>query len=213
METLDTENLIKQKFPEFEPELRDYLLLNGTLKEAKEGEVIIRYGQYLRSSMLVLEGQIKVYRSDEEGNELFLYFLEPGDSCAISMICGGQNKPGYLHAVASENSLLLALPLDKMPDMMSRYKSWYSFVLNTYRHRFEEILEVLEHVAFKSMDERLDFFLSKIAREGGKKEIKMTHEQIANDLGSSRVVISRLLKKMEEAGRVKLGRNSLEWLG
>ncbi len=213
METLNTEEILKIKFPDFEPELRDYLLINGTLKEVADGEVLIRYGQYLRSSMLVLEGQIKVYRSDDDGNELFLYFLDPGDSCAISMICGGQNQPGYLHAVASEPTLLLSVPLDKMPEMMAKFKSWYTFVLTTYRNRFEELLEVLEHVAFKSMDERLEFFLSKIVKESGKKEIKMTHEEIANDLGSSRVVISRLLKKMEEEGRVKLGRNTLEWLG
>lgn len=206
------EELLKEKFPLFEKELVDYLAKEGIVKDFQEGEVLIRYGQFLRSAMLVLNGQIKVYRSDEDGNEIFLYFLDPGDSCAISMICGGQNQPGYLHAVASETTTVLSIPVDKMPEMMSRFKSWYSFVLTTYRDRFEELLEVLENVAFKSMDERLEFFLKKLARETGSKEIRMTHEQIAGDLGSSRVVISRLLKKMEEDGKVKLGRNTLEWL-
>jgi CRP/FNR family transcriptional regulator len=206
------EELLKEKFPHFEKELVDYLAKEGTVKDFQEGEVIIRYGQFLRSAMLVLDGQIKVYRSDEDGNEIFLYFLDPGDSCAISMICGGQNQPGYLRAVASEKTTVLSIPVDKMPEMMSRFKSWYTFVLTTYRDRFEELLEVLENVAFKSMDERLEFFLKKLVRETGSKEIRMTHEQIAGDLGSSRVVISRLLKKMEEDGKVKLGRNTLEWL-
>lgn len=204
--------ILKHKFPDFEPGLRDYIIEHGTLKTFAEGETLIRHGQFVRSSMLVLEGQIKVYRADDEGNEIFLYFLDPGDSCAISMVCGGQNEPGYLHAVAAEETLVLSISLERMPEMMANYKSWYAFVLTTYRNRFEELLEMLENVAFRSMDERLEFYLKKVTAENNNKELKMTHEQIASDLGTSRVVISRLLKKMEDSGKVKLGRNVLEWL-
>lgn len=206
--TVDT--ILKEKFPDFEPALRQYLMEKGSLREVEEGDELIRQGQFIRSAMLVLEGQIKVHRAGEEGREIFLYFLDAGDSCAVSMICGGQNQPGYLHAVASEKSLLLILPLETMPELMAKFKSWYTFVIQTYRKRFEELLEVTDNVAFKSMDERLEFYLKKISKENGTKDIKATHEQIANDLATSRVVISRLLKKMEEDGKLRLGRNSIE---
>jgi CRP/FNR family transcriptional regulator len=201
---------IQNAYPSFELDLIREIDSNAILKEVKAGEILLKTGQYIQDTILVLQGKIKIFREDQDGNEFFMYYLTPGQACALSMICAAKMETSQIMAIATEDSKLVLLPLDKMENWMSHYKSWYSFVVNTYRDRFEEMLSVLDQVAFRSMDERLEFYLKRQTEIQSSKHIHLTHQEIANDLNSSREVISRLLKKMEQRGLLTLHRNDIE---
>lgn len=208
----DTQEQFVKRFAHFEKHLIEYLMDISSVMEFETGDEMMRTGQYFKNTMLVLDGKIKLYREDEEGNEFFLYYLEPGSACALSMICATRNETSQVKAVAVENVKAITVPIHHMDDLMTRFKSWYYFVLETYRSRFEELLTVIDQVAFRSMDEKLLFYLKRQFEAYGGQTIQTTHQQIAYDLNSSREVISRLLKKMEQKGYVKLHRNAIEKL-
>lgn len=197
-------------FPQFDTELRERLATIGSIHEYRADEEVMRTGQYFKSTMLVIEGKVKLYREDDEGNEFFLYYLEPGMACALSMVCSMRNEASEVKAVAIEDTTAIALPITHMDELMSSYKSWYNFVIDTYRSRFEELLGVLDQVTFRSMDEKLVFYLKRQFKAFGTDTIQTTHQTIAYDLNSSREVISRLLKKLEQKGYVTLHRNAIE---
>ncbi|SEL06958.1 Crp/Fnr family transcriptional regulator [Parapedobacter koreensis] len=197
-------------FSSFERELKDILAEQCSIKHFAAGEQLMQTGQYFKSTMLIVKGLVKVYREGGDGGEFFVYHLEPGSACALSMICATKQEKSEILATAVEETTALLIPIAMMDDLMRKYKTWYYFVLETYRSRFEELLEVIDHVAFRGMDERLDYYLQKLSKQQDSKLIITTHQQIANDLGSSREVISRLLKKMEQHGKVVLGRNTIQ---
>lgn len=207
---MDIRSLIDTWFPQFEDGLKNIIAENATLKEVKAGELIMRSGQYFHSTMLVVKGRIKIYREGEDGNEFFMYYLDAGNSCALSMICAAKNETSQILAKAIDDSVLIAVPLKMMDELMTQYKSWYYFVLETYRSRFEELLIVIDNIVFKAMDERLEFYLKNEVEKKNSNHIEITHQDIANDLNSSREVISRLLKKMEQQQKVTLHRNYIE---
>jgi CRP/FNR family transcriptional regulator len=200
----------KQLFPQFEPGLIDLIEKNAVERSFNAGDVIMRTGQYIKSTVLVLEGQIKIYRENQDGGEFLMYYLGPGQACAVSMICAIQSQTSEIMAQAEEDTEVLMIPIQLMDDMMNQYKTWYQFVIQTYRSRFDELLMVVDNIAFRNMDERLEFHLKRHADKTGKKNIELSHQQIADDLNSSREVISRLLKKMEQRNLVKLHRNMIE---
>lgn len=197
-------------FPSFEKELQQQVQEQGEVRYIKTGEQLMRTGQYFRSTMLILNGLIKVYREDEEGNEFFMYYLQPGQACALSMVCAAEHKPSAIMAKAVKDTEVIAIPLELMDEWMTKYKSWYHFVIGTYRMRFEDLLNTIDHIAFRGMDERLEFYLKKHQETLQTNTLTINHQQIANELNSSREVISRLLKKMEQLGKVKLLRNAIE---
>jgi CRP/FNR family transcriptional regulator len=202
----------KQLFTQFEPELIGLLEQQAVEKSFEAGEVIMRTGQYIKSTVLVVEGQVRIYRENQDGGEFLVYYIGPGEACAVSMICALQAQTSKIMAIAEEDTRVLLLPVQLMDELMSRYKSWYQFVIKTYQNRFDELLGVIDNIAFHSMDERLEFYLKRYVSKTGKKNIALSHQQIADDLSSSREVISRLLKKMEQRGLVKLQRNMIELL-
>jgi CRP/FNR family transcriptional regulator len=140
-----------------------------------------------------------------------MYYLEPGNACALTMICATKQETSEVMGKAIEDTTVLAVPIALMDQMMVTYKTWYYFVLETYRSRYEELLIVIDHIAFKGMDERLYYYLQNQYQKLKMRELKITHGQIAADLNSSREVISRLLKKMEQRGDIVLTRNFIEW--
>lgn len=199
-------------FPQFEKPLIEFLQRSSVIKEFPAGTEIMRTGQYIKQMVLVLEGQIKLYREGEDGGELFMYFLEPGQACALSMMCAIRQETSSITAIATEDTRVMLVPILLMETLMKDYRTWYAFVIDNYRSRFEELLLVLDHVIFKGMDERLAFYLQNQAENLNSNTINITHQEIARDLNSSREVISRLLKKMEQQGKVLLNRNAITLL-
>ena len=202
--------LLTAIFPLFEPALQDDLLLRSSVQQFNAGEPLMRTGQYFRSTMLIVSGLVKVYREDEEGNEFFMYYLQPGQACALSMVCATKQQTSQVMVKAVKDTTVLAIPLSFMDAWMATYKSWHQFVLETYRSRFEELLVTLDHVAFRAMDERLEFYMRQHQQTLQTGTITINHQEIADELNSSREVISRLLKKMEQLGKIKLHRNAIE---
>lgn len=202
---------LKQLFPTLEEALLQELVTHGTVKTVAAGDVLLRVGQTIRSTMLILDGLVKLYREDEEGKEFFIYHLDAGQACSLSMVCGEKHESSEVLAKALTDSTILTIPLEFMDKWMTQYKSWYHFVITSYRNRFQELLKTIDAIAFNSMDERLEFYLKSQVKKMGN-NFKITHQEIANDLNSSREVISRLLKKMEAKNWLILNRNAIEWL-
>ena len=203
---------IKKTFPSFSSELVKEVEINASIQSFETDTVIIRTGQYIKNTVLVISGKIKVYREDENGGEFFMYHLQPGQACAISMICAIKNEKSQIMAKVVEDVELIMVPLPLMDKWMMEHRSWYEFVIGSYRARFEEVLEVIDNVAFRARDERLEFYLKRHAAVCGCNELKLSHQEIATELNTSREVISRLLKKMEQRGLVTLYRNNIELL-
>lgn len=206
----EIKDLLTNRFRTFEPELIDILAEIGTLKTFEEGDELMRTGQYFKSTMLIVDGLVKLYREGDEGGEFFVYYIEPGNACALSMVCASQQKTSEVMARAMTSAKAIMVPIDKMDELMLQYKSWYYFVIETYRSRFEELLTVIDAITFKAMDERLEFYLRKQAETMGSTLLNTTHQQIADDLSTSREVISRLLKKMEQRQMISLHRNQID---
>jgi CRP/FNR family transcriptional regulator len=151
---------------------------------------------------------VKLYRDGEDGEEFFLYYLERGNACALSMICATKNETSQVKAKAMTPVRALTIPIQYMDELMQK-RNWYYFVLETYRARFEELLQVIDQIAFHSMDEKLEFYLKRQFETLGTDQLSITHQEIATDLNSSREVISRLLKKMESQKRLQVSRNTI----
>jgi CRP/FNR family transcriptional regulator len=196
-------------FPQFDNDLLEYISAVAQEVYFDEGELLMRPGQYFKNSLVILDGRVKLYREGENGEEFFLYHLERGNACALSMICAAKNEVSAIKARAVTPVKALAIPLHHMDKLMREHKNWYYFVLETYRHRFEELLQVIDQIAFHSMDEKLVFYLKRQFQAAGENRIATTHQEIANDLNSSREVISRLLKKLENQNRISVSRNEI----
>lgn len=198
---------IGEIFPSFSPELRRVLASHGHAVRFEEGETMMRTGQYFKSTILVLSGSAKLYREGSDGGQHYLYHLEPGTACALSMVCATQRKSSMIMSTAEEDLEALAVPIESMDGLMKDFPDWYNFVLETYRSRFEHTLEVIDQIAFRSLDQRLIFYLNEQFEAHQTNELHATHQAIATDLNTSREVISRLLKKMEHEEMVQLARN------
>lgn len=205
------EKTIQQLFPGLEEGLYEEMIQHGTVKHAPAGDILLNIGQPIRSTMLVLEGVVKLYQEDDDGNEFFIYHIQPGQACAVSMVCAYQHEKSQVLAKAMTDVTVLTIPLQYMDKWLGQYKSWHYFVIRTYRSRYEELLKTINEIAFKNMDERLEFYLRNQVKQMGR-YVKLTHQEIANDLNSSREVISRLMKKMERNGWIIIHRNSFEWV-
>lgn len=202
---------LNEVYDNFSTSLVDEINENAIIRTVNSGEVIMRTGQYIKNTVLVLSGKIKVYREDDNGAEFFMYYLQPGQACALSMICATKNEQSQIMAKVIEDAELVMIPLKLMDKWMMQHRTWYEFVIETYRSRFEEVLEVIDSIAFKAMDQRLEFYIAQHKINVGS-EIKLSHQEIASELNTSREVISRLLKKMEQGGKIKLARNNIEIL-
>lgn len=199
---------LKQIFPQFNLDLLAHLEKIGQVTEFDEGDMLMKPGQYFKNSLLILDGQVKLYREGEDGEEFFLYYLEKGNACALSMICATKNETSAIKAKAISPVRALSIPIQHMDGLMKDHREWYYFVLETYRSRFEELLDVIDHVVFHAMDEKLEFYLKRQFESMGDK-IVITHQEIANDLNSSREVISRLLKKLESEDQISISRHEI----
>ncbi|ADF52121.1 MULTISPECIES: Crp/Fnr family transcriptional regulator [Flavobacteriaceae] len=196
----------------FEPALIDEINQVATFMEVPEGQDLLKPGQYIKSMPLLLSGSIKIMRPDADGEELLLYHLEKGDTCAMTMTCCMGNTKSEIHAVSETPAKLLMVPIGKMEEWSRKYKTWRNFVFESYHVRMMEMLESIDNIAFNNMDERLEKYLQNKIEILNSKHIYTTHKEIAQDLHTSRVVVSRLLKRMENDKKIILHRSFIEVL-
>lgn len=209
----DLIRLIKQKFPEInDPELLHDLAISAVEKTVKDGDILIDYGEEIKFVPLVLEGTIKVNRQSDEDHEIFLYYLMGGDTCATSFSCCMIRKRSEIIATAEEDSKLLMIPLLKADQWMSQYAAWRNFIFSMYDVRMFTMIDTIDRLAFSNLDEQLIDYLEKKSSVLDKSVIESTHQQIAYDLNVTREAVSRLLKKLENEGKVKLERNKIHLL-
>ncbi|TPN86869.1 Crp/Fnr family transcriptional regulator [Aquimarina algicola] len=195
---------------QFEDALIYEIVQVGTFKEIPAGFKMIEVGDYIKGMPLLVSGVIKVLRDDKDGDELLLYYLETGDTCSMTMTCCIGEVKSEIRAIAETDAKLIMIPIRKMEEWTAKYKSWRNFVFESYHNRLNELLVTLDSVAFNKMDERLVDYLKEKARVNNETSIHNTHQEIAYELHSSRVVISRLLKKLEKLGKIELHRNYIE---
>lgn len=200
---------LNHSFPEFSNELKQEIILFGRLKHFHEKDVIVGIGDQFSSIPLIMEGSLKVSREDDKGNELFLYYLMPGQTCALSLNCLILSKPSEVLAVAEEETTLLVIPSEKIGHWMSEHADWREFVLKTHQMRFHEMLSTIDGLAFTQLDKRVMDYLTEKSKIRNSDTIHLTHQEIANDLNSTREVISRILKILEKRGDIELKRNEV----
>ncbi len=193
----------------FEDELLEEIKEFGIYKEVPEGYELIAIGSYIKYMSLLLKGAIKILREDINGDELLLYFLEKGDTCAMTLTCSFKDNKSEIRAIAETDATLIMIPVEKLSEWMLKYKSWRNFVLNSYHDRMRELLEAIDTIAFLNMDKRILKHLKNKAMVNHNETVYTTHKKIANDLHTSRVVVSRLLKKLEKDKKIVLKRNHI----
>jgi CRP/FNR family transcriptional regulator len=194
------------------PQMISKILELSVHKTFEEGDVILQENAHIRSIPIVTSGSIRVMRSEGDEKEILLYYIKAGESCIMSFLGGLHNDTSKVRAVAEETTDILFVPVSKVKELIREYPEWLDYIFRLYHQRFEELLEVVNAVAFKKMDERLLLFLEKKADITQSNTLSVTHEQLANELGTARVVVSRLLKQMEVEGLVQLGRNKITLL-
>lgn len=194
------------------PELREKLYEYSIVKNFREGDVILNEHANIRAIPIVTSGSIRVIRTDEDGREILLYYIKAGESCIMSFLGGMHHETSKVKAEVEEDAEILFLPIEKVTLLIKEYPEWLDYIFRLYHKRFEELLEVINAVAFKKVDERMLLLLRKKADLTGSNSILVTHEQLANELGTARVVVSRLLKQLEENKMVELGRNKITLL-
>ena len=194
----------------FEPALVKELQQFGEIKQFKEGDLIMDYGKYIRMMPIVLKGTIKVFRMDENGNEILLYYLSSNESCTMAYSCCIEAKKSEVKAIAEEDVELIAIPHIKLDEWLCKYPSWKNYIMRSFNERFLELLKSIESIAFHKLDERLIAYLKEKQRLSGSSAIKASHYFIADELHTSRVVISRLLKQLENDKKIILYRNEIK---
>lgn len=196
----------------FEEELLDEIERSGVYKKIREDELLVDLGDTMKGIPLLLDGAVKIVREDKHGEEILLYYLERGDTCASSFSSALSNGKCGIRAIAEKDSELIFLPKEKLDDWLVKYKSWRSFVIDSYNVRLNEMMETIDALAFMKMDERLFKYLTDKAQIMRDTSLSTTHQEIAYDMHTSRVVISRLLKQLEKEGKIKILRNKIEVL-
>lgn len=191
------------------PELVKKLYLYGVTKNYHEGDIILDENASIRSIPIVMKGMLKVIRTEEDGREILLYYIQAGESCIMSFLGGMHNEKSIVKAEIEEDAEILFLPIDKVSLFIKEHPEWLDYIFRLYHKRFEELLDIINAIAFRKVDERLLNLLQKKSELTHSEIISTTHEQLANELGTARVVVSRLLKQLEEEGRLKLGRNKI----
>ena len=196
----------------FEPKLLKEMQQFGMVQHFKEGDLIMDYGKYIRMMPVVLNGTIKVYRMDDDGNEILLYYLSSSESCSMAYSCCIEAKKSEVKAIAEDDVEIMAIPLIKLDEWLCVYPSWKNYIMRSFNERFIELLKSIESIAFHKLDERLIEYLKEKQRISGSSVVKASHNLIADELATSRVVISRLLKHLENEKKIILYRNEIKLL-
>lgn len=197
---------------QFEPALIKEIDEFGELRLYKDGDIIMDYGKYIRMMPLVVKGSLKVLKKDDNGNEILLYYLSSSESCSMAYSCCLEEKKSEVKAIAEGDLQIIAIPHDKLDEWLCKYPSWKNYIMRSFNERFSEMLKSIESIAFHKLDDRLIAYLKEKKRLSGSNVIRASHYQIADELATSRVVISRLLKILENNGKILLYRNEIKLL-
>ncbi|EDP71652.1 transcriptional regulator, Crp family protein [Flavobacteriales bacterium ALC-1] len=193
----------------FDSEIIDSITNVAFVKTFKKHDIIIDIGQNLDFIPILISGNIKVLREDNDGNELLLYVLESGDTCAMSLTCCMAKSASKIRAIADDDATVIMIPIANMKLWFNTNESWRNFILQSYQVRFDEMLETIDTLAFMKMDARLFKYIIDQVKLNASTTLEITHQEIAEDLHTSRVVISRLLKQLEKEHKIELGRNKI----
>ena len=196
----------------FQTLLKDEVTAYGQLKKFPAGSVILQEDSYIKAIPLVLNGSLKVMRTDQDGHEILLYYITPGESCIMSFLGGIHNETSKIKAVVEEDAEILFIPVDKASEWVKKFPEWADFIFKLYHKRFEELLTAVNAIAFQKLDERLLQLLKQKSDLYQTKELKITHQQLADELGTAREAVSRVMKQMENEGLVILARNKVTLL-
>ncbi len=194
----------------FEPKLLLEIQQFGNWQQFNEGDLIMDYGKYIRMMPIILKGTVKVFRLDENGNEILLYYLSSSESCSMAYSCCIEAKKSEVKAIAEDYVEIIAIPHIKLDEWLCKYPSWKNYIMRSFNERFIELLKSIESIAFHKLDERLIAYLKEKQRLTGSSVIKASHYLIADELATSRVVISRLLKQLENSKKIILYRNEIK---
>ncbi len=205
---------IRQYFPLLDNNgLAQDIAEKASLLKVPNGSVLMDAGDTIRLIPLVVKGSIKVVRVDDAGHEMLLYYVHPGESCAMTLSSCMKQRKSNIKAVAQPSLELIALPSDLAYMLGRKHPAWIDFVLESYALRFDELLEMVDEIGFASLDQRLVKYLQEKSELLGTLIPHISHQEIADDLGTARAVVSRLLKQMERKGMVKLSRGRIKILG
>lgn len=194
---------------DFKADLLSAIEANSQKRLLKVGEVLVRENSFIQTIPLLVSGLLSVFRTDEDGKEILLYYIQPGESCIMSFLAGMNDDTAKVKAIAEEDSELILIPVDKVSLWVKKYPEWTDYIFKLYHHRFEELLGVINSLVFQKMDERLVQHLLRKSELSHQKTLQVTHQQLADELGTSREVVSRLLKELEKIGRIQLSRNKI----
>ncbi len=196
----------------FQTLLKDEVSAYGQLKKFPAGSVILQEDSYIKAIPLVLNGSLKVMRTDQDGHEILLYYITPGESCIMSFLGGIHNETSKIKAVVEEDAEILFIPVEKASEWVKKFPEWSDFIFKLYHKRFEELLAAVNAIAFQKLDERLLQLLKQKSDLYQSREIKITHQQLADELGTAREAVSRVMKQMENEGLVSMSRNKVTLL-
>jgi len=191
-----------------DPELQQELFENGKLLTLNKGDVIVREGQYVKFLPIVIKGSIRVYQQKED-REILLYYVKAQETCTMSLAAAYFNNKSTSHGVAMEETEILVFPSDLITKWQLQYPSWNKYVMRMFRSRYDELISSLERIAFEHVDVRVIQYLKDKSIESNSKTINISHQHLAHELGTTRVVVSRILKQFEKEKKIKLFRGSI----
>ena len=198
-------------FPFLEAALAEEIIRSGRLKNYMEGEELVHEGQFISGFPIVLSGLIRVTRRNSDGNELLLYYLKEKEMCAMSLTCCMARQRSQVNAVAEETVEAIIVPVEYLDIWINKYPVWKQFIMQTFQNRFRELIDTVDAIAFMKLDDRLVRFFEERHAKTGLPTYEGTHQELALKLNSSREVISRLLKKLENQGKIKISRNFIDF--
>ncbi len=213
--SITIQRILQEQFPQIsDRRLQEEIAEVGKLMDFETGNIMLDYGSYIKMVPLIVKGSVKVSREDAiEGKELLLYFLNAGETCSMSFTCCMMDKKSAIRTEALEPTTIIGIPIKYVDEWMSKYTVWRNFVMRSYDNKMLDLIKVIDNIAFRGLDDRMEKYLQSLSQSTGSHTLNFTHQQIADDLNVSREAVSRLLKKMENLGIVKLSRNQITYIG
>ena len=191
--------------------LIEILLREGQIKILEKQSPIIKEGSYIKHISIVLDGEVRVWKNSEEGKQILLYYVNPVQTCVMSLAATYRDKISIIEARTTQKTTVLSFPSWGLDDWM-KFENWRKFVIFSFIHSYDDILRLYSEIAFNKLDERLESFFKSYVERNNNKKIALSHNDIAKEMGTSREVISRVLKNMEQERKLKLGQKNIELL-